>query len=229
MASLPTELGHPRLRITTGSGSITVTAEERADVVVDRGSLALAEDGAVAVQGDRRSASIKVRCPIGSALVVGTASGGVRLGGRLGSVSVTTASGSVRADAVELADVRTHSGSVEVEVCVGRCRVATTSGRVVVSHAGEADVSTVSGKVDIQVAGTTTVRTVSGHVAVESGGGGPVGARTVSGSIKIRLPAGVRPALSVAGLGRVRCDCEPGDDVAIDVATVGGRVEIDSD
>ena len=227
MSPLPADQGsRPRLRITSGSGTVKVTAEERADVVVERGALAPAADGVVDIRGDRRSSSVEVRCPTGAGLMVGTTSGGVRLGGSFGSVNITTSSGSVRASEVGLADVRTRSGSVEIDSCTGQCRVATTSGRVVVGHAGEADISTVAGKVEVDVDGTANVRTVSGHVRVSSGAAGPVGARTVSGAVKIHLPRGVRPAVSVTGLGPVRCACETGDDVAIEVATVGGHIEI---
>jgi DUF4097 and DUF4098 domain-containing protein YvlB len=106
--------------------------------------------------------------------------------------------------------------------------VSTTSGKVVVGHAREADISTVAGKVDVGVEGTVNIKTVSGHVKVVSGAAGPVAAHTVSGAVDIRLPKGVRPAVTVAGFGQVRCACESGHDVAVDVATVGGRVEIAS-
>jgi DUF4097 and DUF4098 domain-containing protein YvlB len=229
MSSSAVEQGQaPRLRITTGSGTVTVTAEPRADVIVERAAVEASDDGVLDIQGDRRSSSLHVRCPTGAALMVGTTSGGVRLDGSFGSVSITTASGSVRADEVARADVRTRSGAVELGECNGPCRVSTTSGKVVVGRAGEADISTVAGKVDVAVEGAVNIRTVSGHVKVEAGGAGPVAAHTVSGAVDIRLPKGVRPGVTIAGFGRVRCDCEQGDDVAVDVATVGGRVEIAS-
>ena len=53
-----------------------------------------------------------MRCPTGTDLVAGTVSGGVKLKGRLGSVSITSSSGSIRVGAVTEADLRTGSGSV---------------------------------------------------------------------------------------------------------------------
>jgi DUF4097 and DUF4098 domain-containing protein YvlB len=229
MSSSAAEQGKaPRLRITTGSGTVKVTAEPRADIVVERAAVTASDDGVIDIHGDRRSSSVHVRCPEGAALMVGTTSGGVRLDGTFGSVNITTSSGSIRASEVALADVRTRSGAVELDHCSGRCRVSTTSGKVVVGHAGEADISTVAGKVEVGVEGTVNVKTVSGQVKVAAGATGPVAAHTVSGSVDIRLPEGVRPAVTVVGLGHVRCDCEVGHDVAVDVATVGGRVEIAS-
>jgi DUF4097 and DUF4098 domain-containing protein YvlB len=61
---------------------------------------------------------------------------------------------------------------------------------------------------------------------VQSGGGGPVRLRTVSGSIDVELPAGVRPRVRVAGRGKVKRGCEEGDDVEIDVKTMSGSIGI---
>jgi DUF4097 and DUF4098 domain-containing protein YvlB len=225
---MPPAEGPTRLRISAVSGHVTVTAEERADIAVDQGVRAdNASDGAVEVRGGRPSASVEVRCPTGAAVIVGTTSGNVRLAGRLGSVSVTTASGSIRAGEVASADLRTRSGKVEVEECGGRCRVSTTSGGIVVGQAGEAEIATISGTIHIErVDGAANVRTVSGAVTLGSSASGPVGARTVSGSVTIRLPRGVRPAIRASGFGKVRCACEEGEDVTVDVASVGGDIEI---
>jgi DUF4097 and DUF4098 domain-containing protein YvlB len=105
--------------------------------------------------------------------------------------------------------------------------VSTKSGRITVGEAGDVDVSTVSGKIRIGlVSGAALMRTVSGSITLGSRGGGPITARTVSGSVAVTLPAGVRPALRVSGLGRVRCDCEQGNDVTVDVTTVSGAVDV---
>jgi DUF4097 and DUF4098 domain-containing protein YvlB len=226
----PDPSGRHRLsvRISTASGSIKVIAEARSDVVVTRGGQAESlADGVVEVRPARPSSSVDVRCPGGTDVVVGTASGGVELEGRLGAVRVTSASGSIRADSVTEADLRTASGSVAVQECDGRCRVSTKSGKVKVSVTGEADVSSVAGRITIErVDGTVDVRTVSGKVWIGATGHGPIGARTMSGSIKISLPRGVRPAVHMSGLRSVDCRCEAGDDVSVDVATISGAVEI---
>ena len=217
-----------RLRISATSGGVTVTAEPRTDVVVDRrGVAASTTDGTIEIRAARPSDSVDVRCPVDADVMVGTRSGGVELAGRFGTVGITSQSGSIRVAAAAEADLRTVSGVVKVEACDGRCRVSTTSGRITVGATGDAEISTSSGSVDVDaVAGTIEVRSVSGTVSVASAGGGPVNASTVSGSITIRLPNGVRPAVRTSGRGTVHSTLEPGDDMLIDIATVSGTVRL---
>lgn len=217
-----------RLRISAFSGGVKVTAEPRTDVVVDRGGVAAATtDGAVEIRAGRPSDSVHVRCPAGADVVIGTRSGSVELRGRFGSVGITSQSGSIRAGAVAAADLRTVSGTVALEECDGRCRISTTSGRIRVHATRDAEISTTSGSVEVEgVAGGVQVRAVSGTVTIGSSARGPVHASTVSGSITIRLPAGVRPTLQSSGRGKVRSSFAPGDDVLIDVANVSGTVRL---
>ena len=217
-----------RVRISAVSGRVNVTAESRGDVVVDRGGVAeTATDGSVEIRASRPSDAVDVRCPAGSDVIVGTVSGKVELRGQLGSVGVTSQSGSIRVAAVADADLRTVSGSVEVDACSGRCRISNTSGRITVGATGDAEISSKSGSVQVDDAtGEVQVRSVSGAVHVGSAAAGPVKVRTVSGSITIRLPRGVRPAVAASGLGKVRSGFEPGNDVSVDIANVSGTVRL---
>lgn len=205
-----------------------MVAEDRADVVVDRGGHVAGSDArGVEVLPSRPSQAIAVRCPIGTDVVVGTTSGAVELRGQLGSVSATSASGKIRVAAATEADLRTKSGKVELDECAGHCRVSTKNGAVSVGAAHTADVATVSGAVRIgRASGAVDVRTVSGKVELFSTGGGPIGARTLSGSITIQLPRGVRPDVRASDARWVHCACDGGDDVSIEVASLSGRVEI---
>jgi DUF4097 and DUF4098 domain-containing protein YvlB len=225
---LPPADARLRLRISAFSGGVEVTAEQRTDVVVDRGGLAEATaDGSFEVRPRRPSDSVAVRCPAGADVVVGTRSGGVELNGRFGAVGVTSQSGSIRVMAAAEADLRTVSGGVELEECEGRCRISTTSGRIKVGATRDAEIFTTSGSIGVEgVAGTVRVRSVSGTVSVASSAGGPVAASTVSGSITIRLPRGVRPAVRSSGGGTVRNSFEPGDDLVVDIANVSGTVRL---
>jgi Putative adhesin len=217
-----------RLRVSAISGRVTVVAEARGDVVVERGGSTHATvDGSVEVRAGRPSDAVVVRCPASTDVIVGTRSGNVELDGRFGTVGVTSLSGSIRAETADEADLRTISGVVELEDCGGRCRVSTKSGRIRVGRSGEVDVSTVSGSVGIdEVAGPVNVRSVSGKVTIGASSRGAVHVRTVSGSITIRLPAGVRPLVRYSGRGSVRSAFEPGDDVLIDVANMSGAVRL---
>ena len=225
---LPSADARLRLRISAFSGGVRVTAEPRTDVVVDRGGVAEGTaDGAVEIRAARPSNSVDVRCPVGADVMVGTRSGGVQLSGRFGTVGVTSQSGSIRVEAAAETDLRTVSGVVELEECAGRCRVSTTSGRITVGATGDAEISTTSGSVGVDgVTGSVRVRSVSGTVKVASTAMGPVRASTVSGSITIRLPTGVRPRVRSSGHGTVRSSFEPGDDVLVEIASVSGTVRL---
>jgi hypothetical protein len=225
---LPPADARLRLRITAASGGVKVTAERRSDVVVDRGGSAVAgADGTVEIRTGRPSNSLDVRCPEDADVMIGTRSGRVELVGRLGTVGVTSQSGSIRVETVAEADLRTVSGTVKLDGCEGRCRVSTTSGRIKLGTTGDTEISTKSGSVDVgSVAGAFQVRSVSGTVKVASSASGPVKASTVSGSITIRLPAGVRPTVRSSGRGTVKSSFEAGDDVLIDIATVSGSVHL---
>jgi DUF4097 and DUF4098 domain-containing protein YvlB len=217
-----------RLRVSAISGRVAIVAESRGDVVVERGgSTHATTDGWVEVRAGRPSDAVVVRCPVGTDVIVGTRSGRVELDGHLGTLGVTSQSGSIRAAAAEEADLRTVSGVVEVEECGRRCRVSTKSGRIRIGRSGEVDVSTVSGSVAIdEVAGPVHVRSVSGKVTIGASSRGAVHVRTVSGAITVRLPAGVRPLVRYSGRGSVRSSFEPGDDVLVDVANVSGAVRL---
>jgi len=225
---LPPADARLRLRISAVSGGVKVTAERRSDVLVDSGGSAVASaDGAVEIRTERASSSLDVRCPEDADVMIGTRSGRVELVGRLGTVGITSQSGSIRVGTVAEADLRTVSGTVKLDGCDGRCRVSTTSGRITVGATGDTEISTTSGSVEIgNVEGAVQVRSVSGTVTVASSARGPVKASTVSGSITIRLPPGIRPTVRSSGRGTVKSRFEPGDDVVIDIATVSGTVQL---
>jgi DUF4097 and DUF4098 domain-containing protein YvlB len=217
-----------RLLISNRSGRVNVIAEDRNDVVVGRGArIRETDEDVLQIGPEHGSQAVDVRCPTGTDVMVGTTSGSVELRGRLGSVSVTSASGKVRVAIAEEADLRTQSGKVEIDECSGHCRASTKSAAVVAGALDSAEISTISGAVRIgRVTGTVDVRTVSGKVVLFADGSGPIGASTLSGSITIHLPPGVRPDVRASDARWVHCTCECGDDVTIDVASMSGKVEI---
>ncbi len=94
---LPPADARLRLRISAVSGHVKVTAEPRTDVVVDRGGSTVATaDGALEIRAGRPSDSLDVRCPDRADVMIGTRSGGVELVGLLGTVGITSKSGSIR-------------------------------------------------------------------------------------------------------------------------------------
>lgn len=217
-----------RVRITADSGDVEVIAEPRDGIAVE-GASSDQRDGELVVEV--RSGDGTVRVPPGTDVVIGSSSGDVRLRGPLGAVSVTTTSAKVSVEDAASADVRSTSGRVEIEEVRGAARVKTKSGRVHVGRVdGELRVSNVSGRVDVDDArGATSLNTVSGKVTVHVTGTGTVHAETVSGRIKVTVPAGVRPAVthrSVSGKAMIRV--EEGDDLEITTRAVSGAIEIDA-
>ena len=226
--------GRPSLCLATRSGVVEVSAEEREDIVFEAGLSSagdVEQDAAgriTATSARRGSAGLKVRCPTGTDVVVGTASGRVELRGRLGHVRVTTVSGRIEVDEAESLDLRSVSGSIVVAQCGGRCRVQTKSGRATVGIVEDADVSTVSGQVRLaSSSGSIRVRTASGSVEVGMEGGGDVDVQTLSGSVGVEVPEGVRPDVKLRSkTGRPRCDCLEGRDCRIVVSSMSGKIRV---
>ena len=225
-----------QLAVATTSGDVTVLGEERDDVAIEglrrdrvgsRRGLHVGPEGRIDVVPGNRSDDVEIRCPIGTDVIVGTTSGKVLLEGSLGDVRVTTVSGSVAAEEVEGLDVRGVSGSIEVEECRGRCRVRTTSGTVRIERAGSVEVGTVSGTVEVEhVEGSARIKAVSSSIDVTAGGEGDIDVHSISGSVAIALPAGVRPNVHARSFGRIQSDVEEGDDCRVRVKSASGSITL---
>src|SRR4051812_42791642 len=125
------------IRIASGSGSIRVVAEARADIDAGSSGLVKWEDGVASVVGHRNSSNLTVRCPEGADVVIGTRSGSIVLAGRFGAVRAQTMSGKIEIhDAATSADIRTMSGALHVAHCTGLCRAKTKSGHAHIESAG---------------------------------------------------------------------------------------------
>ncbi|HEX2381960.1 MAG TPA: DUF4097 family beta strand repeat-containing protein [Acidimicrobiales bacterium] len=220
--------GQPEVRISAGSGSITIIGEAREDVVTDGHAHVHAHDGAFEITAHRRSRSMTVRCPAGASVVVGSRSGSLRLSGRLGAVRATTMSGSIDVEEAAEVDLRAMSGTITVGACAGPCRIKTKSGSTHVGSAGSVELHIGSGRVRIdRVAGAVTVRAVSGSVTLEAGGDGPVEVETMSGSVTVVLPSGCRPEVRAKSLSsRPKIECEEGHDCQVSVRTLSGRITV---
>src|SRR5436190_13954302 len=217
------------VRVATSSGSVRIVGEARDDVAADGASVKV--DGTtVNVVGERSSGSLVIRCPEDADLVVGTRSGSLEIRGRVGSVRYTTLSGSLRAEHVASADIRSMSGSIEVESCDGLCRVKTKSGSTRVGSAGAVEVTIGSGSIDVQhVTGSVRARAISGTVGIGAQGEGRIEAETMSGSITITLPEGLRPHVHAKSLSRSTDIGVPrGDDCEIYCKTLSGGIKVRS-
>ncbi len=214
------------VRITAGSGAITVTAEARDDVIVDQGQHHPL-GGVLEIKGD--SEGVVMRVPLGTDLVVGASSGSITLCGDLGEVRATTRSGGIEVESATSLDVRTMSGRVKIGTVTGAARIKTASGKVsLVRVDEELHVASVSGAVKVVDAnGEVRVNTVNGTVDVSMGNASDARADSVSGAVNIRLPVGVRPSSSLLSLsGSCVCEVETGDDCSVTGRTVSGRITI---
>jgi DUF4097 and DUF4098 domain-containing protein YvlB len=210
--------------IVARSAKVSVRATDVVEVSAHGASLTRGPGGLVVGGG---SEPVSVVVPEGTDLVVGVASGKVVCEGRLGAVTVTaSSSGIIIAEAASV-DARTASGRIEVGHCDGECNTLTKSGIITIDHAGSVDVSAVSGKVRVGAAGRVSVRCVSGKVKVTTGANPDVRVRSVSGEVEVVVPRGARPRTHLrAKVGRIRCECEVGDEGFVDVETVSGRISV---
>jgi DUF4097 and DUF4098 domain-containing protein YvlB len=214
------------VRITATSGRIEVTAEARADVVVERGQ-EHPMGGVLEVQGSH--SGVTMRVPIGTDLIVGSHSGKVRLRGELGTVRVTTRSGSVEVEACASLDARTVSGRVDVGRVTGDATVKAANGRVTIADVGGAVTATsVSGTVAIgRAGGAVHATTVSGRVDVGLAHAADVRAESVSGRVRVALPEGVHPDVRMRSVsGRCECALPEGDDCRVVCRSISGRITV---
>ena len=226
--------GTAELHLLTRSGHVEVHAEERDDVVIELGApsehrIESDATGRIKLPSARGgTATLVLRTPTGSDVVVGTISGNVKLQGQLGAVRVTTVSGSIEVDRAEALDARSVAGNIDVDRCSGQCRLQTKSGRAVCNSAASAQVSTISGLIKLgETAGSVSAQSASGKIEVDMRSAGDVKVRTMSGPVRVAVPRGVRPSTSLRSLsGRPRSECEEGNDCEIRVQSLSGRIEV---
>jgi DUF4097 and DUF4098 domain-containing protein YvlB len=220
------------LCIQSRSGNVQVIAEPRDDILVEgEGFDAQEGDGGSSLEirsGRGGSKTITVRCPIGTDVVVGTASGSVRTGGELGCISVTSTSGTVEVEAADEADLRTTSSSIRVGAVSGRSRMNTVSGKIEAERLGACWCGSMSGAIRLgRVDGPLKARTVSGKIEASSTGVGAITVKSVSGRIEIGLPPGTAITKRFKTLsGSLRCPFPEGDDLHVDAMTVSGSIEL---
>ncbi len=141
-----------------------------------------------------RQSRIVVQVPHRSDLSVKAASLDVITRGPLGSVRCRSASGDVEVDVVDRIDVSTASGDVRVGTVNGNAGFNTTSGEIKVrALSGRLTAQLTSGDLAADVVGAgVQVGTASGDVRIGRCDGSDIQIKTVSGRIRLGLPAGIR-------------------------------------
>ena len=219
------------LRLQSRSGRVEVIAEPREDVLAEGDAIEalVDDDGAtLRIRNGHGRKSFSVRCPAGTDISVGTQSGAVRLVGDFGTVSVTTATGTIELDSADEADLRTMASPIIVHSCRGRCRMNSGSGRLQAGHVGAASAGSMSGSIEIErVIGPLKARSVSGSIRAGCGGEGAIAVKTVSGRVQLSLPQGTAPRTHFKSMsGRISCDCPEGSDVLVEAMSVSGSIEV---
>ena len=213
-----------RVTIVARSGKVTVRAAKVSEVSAQGAQVSHGPSGIVVGGG---SGPVSVVVPEGTDVVVGTASGAVACEGRLGAVTITARSGHITIEEASRVDARTASARIDIGRCDGECNALTKSGVIKIEHAASVEVSAISGRVTIGQAEHARVRCVAGAVKLTTGAQPDVKVRTISGAVEVVVPRGTTPQTNLrAKVGRIRCDCEVGDDGLVDVETVSGRISV---
>jgi DUF4097 and DUF4098 domain-containing protein YvlB len=192
--------------------------------------------------GKRRYAStdIKLRVPAGATGDIRTASGDIAVLVELRSLVVATASGDLRSSyaIAEDLEVKTASGDVKVRDVGGNVFATTASGDGVMDDVhGDVRFNSASGDLRVgRVDGVIEIRTVSGDVSVDNMGGHTLRARTLSGSVRVGIPAGRTVDLDMQTLSGdvVNRLSKSGDSedkrisLAISVKTVSGDLKLEN-
>ncbi|MEX2226221.1 MAG: DUF4097 family beta strand repeat-containing protein [Dehalococcoidia bacterium] len=219
------------LRLQSRSGKVLVIAEAREDIEVETDDVETrVEDGGGALMvrsGRGGTKTLTVRAPIDTDVQVGTQSGSVRMQGKLGAISITTMSGDIEVDDAEELDARSLSGKVTVGRCRGRCRLNAVSGRIYGGDVDTAYAQSVSGSIKFdRVLGDVRAKTVSGSIDLNALGDGVIALKTISGKMRIVLPAGTEPHTLFKTRGSVRCDFAEGRDCRIEAHSLSGSIEV---
>lgn len=175
--------------------------------------------------------------PEGTDVSVAGASTDCFLGGRIGRLTVKTASGDVTAGDVDELEMKSASGDLRVDRVAGSLQVGSASGDVLVQEVeGRASVTVASGDLRIdRAAGDLRISTASGDVRIDRYEGSDLTVKSVSGDLRVGIPAGTDLELDISSFsGEVRLperasggEARSGRHVRFSSKSVSGDVTID--
>jgi DUF4097 and DUF4098 domain-containing protein YvlB len=232
--------------VRTGSGQVTVTAQDTADTTVELTAMnAAGEDAVAGTRVDHSHGVVLVDVPRrGGGLFRGGPQVGIEITCPTGStLQVKAESADVRAEGLfETADLVSGSGDLDIENVTGTAKLKTGSGAIttgqvdgaLVVNAGSGDVSVDrSGKrATVTVgSGDISIGSLAGDVVAKSGSG-DVEVGVLEGSLLTKSGSGdlvVRRAASGAvratgASGQISIGIQEGTAAWLDLSTVSGRV-----
>ena len=140
-----------------------------------------------------RSTCVRVAVPAATEVEAKLSSASVTTNTSLRTLRVAAASGDMRVLEVQgNADIKVASGDIEIGSVGGRLDVSSASGDVdIESVEGDVKVNSASGEIVVRrVGGRASFRTASGDVTIGSLDGGILDAKSLSGDVRIGIPAG---------------------------------------
>ncbi len=146
---------------------------------------------------------VRITCPAGADLDLADGSTDLRVAGRLGEVSVRSASGDIRLGVISgRLQVKTASGDVAVESTEADASIFTVSGDLEIGRIERSlTARSVSGDVEVgAVRGPLTVTSTSGDVDLKAVEAGEVRIQTVSGDARIAVGRGTRVFIDAASV-----------------------------
>lgn len=178
-----------------GRVRVTVDTSDRDFVVDQSGDLILVSSDRSTSWLSRGSAFVVIEAPESSDGVIATASARVESQIPLGHLEVKTASGDVEIDSAQTADIKTASGDARIGSTKKTLRFKSASGDLLVSGKceGTATFASASGDIHINEADAALdLNTVSGDVFITRFGGQKAGLKSMSGNIRLGVPAGTK-------------------------------------
>ena len=232
--------------VRTGSGHVTVTAQDTPDTTVELTALnAAGEDavaatrvdhsrGAVVVDVPRRGSGlfrpgpavgVRITCPTGSTLHVKAESADIRAEGSYDVVDLASGSGDLSLENVTgTGKLKTGSGAIETGEVEGALVVASGSGDISLDRSGRSATVTVG-------SGDLSIGALSGEVVAKTGSGdvevgvlqGSLQTKSGSGDLTIRRAASGTVRANGAS-GQISIGIQDGTAAWLDLSTVTGRV-----
>jgi hypothetical protein len=149
-----------------------------------------------------RNSRIVALVPAGTDVDVSSSSAELRFVGALGVIRAHTASGDIDMGDAARIDVSTASGQVTCGSVAGEANISSVSGDCTVRRVGgRLDATLTSGDIRVdECGGDVVIASTSGDVRVSRCDGSDVSVRSISGDVRVGLPAGIRVEADISTL-----------------------------
>lgn len=196
-----------------GRVKVNVETQDPGLIVEQRGDLIVVSSNKNTSWLSRGSAFVVIEAPDDSDAVISAASARIESQIPLNHVEVNSASGDVELPAAVTATIKTASGDTRIGKITKALRLKTASGDLLIAErcSGTVGLATASGQVHIaETTATVNINTVSGDVNLARFYGDKAVIKSMSGDIRLGIPAGTNVDLDVSLLsGNLRLPNAP--------------------